>query len=117
MWDNKTTFVQVPARVYMDPPFDSLDVEFDAVLWLDQGDHFFMCELAQNGWGGCYEADEVALWMTAVDEKVGKLFVAHDAINALLDGTAGFECHIDGDSAMAWLREHRPATARQLESL
>jgi hypothetical protein len=88
------------------------EVEFDAEPWFRRADDQDVLLLAAEGWGGNYKSDEVAL--DARDE------TGHEGLVRLFDylelirdlpskkDACGFECHVDEDEALCWLREFRP---------
>jgi len=79
------------------------EVDFDALPWFQQANYDEIMALANYDWGGDYEADVVAEYVADSDEKVSQLFDYVEAKESM-----GFECHVDKDSAMAWLKEYRP---------
>ena len=69
---------------------------FDAVGWFAQASDQEIRELHAINWGGNYAADAVAEYFEASNE----------ILRRIVNGT-GFECEIDGDEAMAWLKQHK----------
>jgi hypothetical protein len=82
----------------------AVEVKFDAEEWFKTADDDMIKDLASCDWGGDYAADRVAMEMAIVDEEINKMF---DYVNAREE--IGFECHVDENDAMAWLRENKPA--------
>lgn len=79
-------------------------VEFNAVAWFEFALPQSIVALAKCGWGGNYAISHtVAMHMTDHNEDVKRMFtylsIAKDV---------GYECHVNEESAMAWLKEHRP---------
>ena len=76
------------------------EVTFDALPWFEQATDEEILALAAIEWGGDQEADQVAIFMEDLDENVATMF-NHKK-------NCGFECNVDEESAMAWLKEYRP---------
>jgi hypothetical protein len=76
-------------------------VNFDATPWFVGATDEEIQDLAECDWGGDYPADAVAEMIANVDPKVNNVleFKSHDV---------GFECHVDGDSAIEWIKNNRP---------
>ena len=91
-----------------------IEKEFDATAWFKQASDDKIVALSAAGWCGGYEADEVAEFYTHSD--LSELFSYLHAVNK--KGTSvGFECDVDEESAMAWLKQNRPEVfARILDS-
>ena len=93
--------VRVCAEVHDD--LRQLEVQFDAAPWFARASEDEIRALRGIGWGGNYEADDVARFFEDRHPEIGALM--------LFCRTAcrvGFECHIDENRAMQWLRLHRP---------
>ena len=88
-----------------------LRATFDATPWFEQASCEDIGKLAACDWGGDYPADEVAQFMAEQDGEVRKMFQYLDIV-----GNLGFECHVDRDDAIAWLRMFRHAVAALIES-
>ena len=84
-------------------------VDFDALPWFEQATDEEIVALAACGWGGDYEADEVALFF---EDKNPAIAVLLDHCRAADE--CGFECHVDEADALAWVRKHRPALEERL---
>ena len=85
--------------------------EFDATKWFEQASEKEILDLAKCDWGGDYPADNVA--RESVDW--------FDGIANVLDYCTrktdmGFECHVDGDEALTWLRNNRPLIYRKIDN-
>ena len=77
------------------------EVSFDATEWFEQATNSDILALRKIGWGGDYAADVVAQFFS-LDDDVEHLFWyvrAHDDI--------GYECHVDADDALEWIRQNR----------
>src|SRR5947207_601044 len=87
------------------------EVEFDAAPWFEQATDDDIRALADCAWGGDYPADAVAQFFEGKDEDIGDLFAylghANEARTAMLADRIGFECHVDQDEALAWLKGRR----------
>jgi hypothetical protein len=91
------------------------DVAFDATPWFLQASDNQILALAAIDWGGDYAADEVALFTRHREENLKALFDYLDRQPRVGGRDAvGFECHVDGDEAEAWLRQHRPTVHARL---
>ena len=80
---------------------------FDATAWFAQAGERDILDLAEIDWGGNYEADAVAEWSAdgLPNAAMQHMFRYTQARNE------GFECHVDGEDAMAWLDANRPDVA------
>ncbi len=76
--------------------------EFDARPILLQMDHGWLLDLARCDWGGEQPADDVALMAEKYDSNVREVF------EHVSRSDGGFECTIDGDRALEWLKDNRP---------
>lgn len=76
--------------------------EFDARPILLQMDPGWLLDLARCDWGGEQPADDVALMAEKYDSNVREVF------EHVSRSDGGFECTIDGDHALEWLKENRP---------
>ena len=90
------------------------EVSFNAISWFQQADAEEVLDLAGHGWGGDYPADAVAEFMEDRVHDIADMFRylerIHDTPHA-----CGFECHVDEDSAMEWLKIHRPDVAEFID--
>lgn len=94
----------IPAEVHTDDQVHK--VHFDAVEFFEQASDNEIRNLHKIGWGGDYDSDYVAHFMSDKDVNVSGLFERK--------GEQGFECHIDSDKAESWVSEHRPELAKEL---
>ena len=97
---------------YDESPDEDHRTGFDATGWFEQASEKEILELAEIGWGGNYPADDVAWW--AEDG------IPHPQIQSMFRYTQarniGFECHVDGKAAMAWLLAHKPDVATAIRA-
>jgi hypothetical protein len=93
------------------------EVEFDASPWFRQASDQEILDLAACDWGGDYPADGVAEFMSGQNPDLDALFGYLHSIHNLRSKTdcCGFECHVNSDDAIAWLKQHRPALAALLD--
>ena len=97
----------IKAEVHTD---DGLDrAYFEALPYFTDPDttDADILELAQCGFGGDYPADDVARYFDGKDADVTTLFKHHDDLLGTPRET-GFECRIDPEDALTWIRKHRP---------
>lgn len=86
-----------------------IEIEFDALEWLKQAKTEALANLATCGWRGDYPADEVAIFMADHDKDVAFLFKYLEiSSHRKNEGSEGFECSINGEHVMAWLKENEP---------
>ena len=80
----------------------NLSYDFDAEPWFEQASDEEIEGLRAIGWGGGYAADDVAHWFADEELLYG--------VGQVLDvADQGFEVHIDGDDAEAWIAANRSA--------
>ena len=89
------------------------EVQFDATPWFEAATDQEIEKLAAAGWGGDYPADEVAMQMADSVDGLADMFKYIEIAHKIRD--VGFECHVDSDSALAWLKLHRFALWEQLK--
>jgi hypothetical protein len=82
---------------------------FNAAPFFMQASDYTIRVIAEEGWGGHESADHVAEYLNGKDPAVTKMFVGKHA-----GPKQGFECNIDVDSALGWLKAHRPDLSRDL---
>lgn len=99
----------IAARCYSDDHV--AEAAFDARPWFKKASDEDIIELAKCEWGGDYPADSVAQWCRSVGN-VQRMF---DYVAARKD--IGYECCVESESAIEWLKEHRPAVARRIMEL
>lgn len=96
--------VLIEAKAYSD---DRLyEVEFDAAPWFKDASADAIITLANNGWGDCETADDIAL----------RIEDANPAVQSMLNycratqrsrRSVGFVCRVDPEQAMQWLKSNR----------
>jgi hypothetical protein len=87
---------------------------FQANRWLSDASDDQIKELFAISWGGDLEADEVAYFMEPLDLSV-ELALDYSRTGKQLSGDPmGFEVHVDGTEALAWLSAHRPELFKEL---
>jgi hypothetical protein len=96
---------------------DKMSITFDATPWFSEADSESIIQLAQHGWSSPWVAD--ALQHRPGYEHLRELIeYATERLEeeSLEDPTwSTFECVVSGPDAMAWLHEHRPDTAAQVD--
>lgn len=99
--------VEVKAEAHTDDYV--IQVDFDAKGYLSFAQPEDLVKLALCGWGGDYPADEVARHeaLSFENEDMNILF----GYLRLKRHGLGYECHVDEETAMTWLLEHRPEVA------
>lgn len=92
------------------------EINFDATLWFEQATADQLRTLSACDWGGDYPADEIAQFMDG-QPNIGAMFRYCEASNAADRSRdhVGFECHVDQEDALAWLKEHRPGILTLIE--
>ena len=75
-----------------------LAADFDATPFIAQASDKEIANLRDCDWHGDYAADDVAQFMADLDPNVQRVFDYLD-----IRGDMGFECHINGSEAEAWL--------------
>jgi hypothetical protein len=106
MKETKTKKQTIPAEVHTD--CHTAQARFDAEPWFNQASDQAILALAECGWGGDYPADEVAEFFsdTKRNKEVEDVFHTLRILRRKED--IGFECHVEEEPAMAWLRQNRP---------
>jgi hypothetical protein len=99
--------ISIPAEAHSDDFV--YKIEFDAEAWFAQAEDADILALAESGWGGDYAADTVVQWFEDRDDDVAAMF---DYL-ARKD-ECGYECHVDDEAALLWLKSHRPSLAKSL---
>lgn len=95
----------VPAGVWTDD--HTIEVEFDAALWLKDASDKDVIALAECEWCQDYAADAVAEGVTKKYWKVSAFFSGLALINSVRNEKSGFECGVDSEAAKEYLKEHR----------
>jgi len=94
----------VKARCHSDD--FAIDVLFDATEWLEQASDDEIKELAKIGWGGDYQADEVAQFFQ--ENTTERLFDYLSFNPRLMNGdNVGYECHLEENDVLEWLQKNR----------
>ena len=93
------------------------EVEFDAAPWFNQASDQEIFDLAECGWGGDYPSDAVAMDMAKHLDSIAALFVYLDNHNRSPRKHIGFECHVEREDAMNWLRANRPSLLIHIQDL
>ena len=94
-----------------------MEVSFKANDYFESASDEMLLELAASGWGGCEESDAVA----RDAESAGNVSVCAimDYVRSTRDrrNAVGFECYVNEDEAMRWIRQHRPWLTQRIENL
>lgn len=87
----------------------NVEVEFDVTPWFQQASDGEIRELARCGWGGDYPADEVARFFETKTREMTRLFEYLELVREdwSKKDLRGFECHVDPEDAMQWLKKKR----------
>ena len=80
------------------------ETTFDVRPILLQIDHGWLLDLARSDWGHDKPADDVALLAEKYDPDVRRV------MEYVRTAEGGFECSMDGNEAMEWLKDNRPDT-------
>lgn len=92
----------------------AIEISFNAVTWFEQASDDEIIALSECDWGGDYAADAVADYYRY--GPTSDLFSYLDAKQKQPGrDSIGFECSVDEDDAIYWLREHRPDLAMRIE--
>lgn len=97
---NEPKFI-IPAEVHTDDR--KVEVKFDAVKWFHAASPHEIAKLATEGWGRDYAADGVAEFIAAHNPDVKRVFDYLAIVNQEKT-VCGFECTIDQEAAMEWLK-------------
>ena len=90
----------IPAEVHSDDFV--YETSFDALPWFEQASDDEIVELAECEWGGDYPADDVARHFEDSDTDVAAVF------NYAARTDNGFECHVEEEPAIKWLKANKP---------
>jgi hypothetical protein len=84
-----------------------VEIDFDATPWFVQASDKKIQELIQIDFGGDLASDSVAEFF---EETTTKRLFEYLSFKPTMgsDERVGFECHVDEQEAMAWLRANRP---------
>lgn len=83
-----------------------LEVDFDATEWFEQASDLELVKLQAIDWSGDYQADAVAEYFDGKNDDISRFFKRKQEL--------GFECSVDADEAMEWLRINRVALWSQI---
>lgn len=100
--------VRVWAKVHSDD--HRMQAEFDAVPWFAQASDDEIVALAKGGRHRNRMADEVAQHFRGMP-KIAALFAYIEN-----QDDCGYECTIEADGAMNWLKQHRPELWKRIDS-
>lgn len=85
----------------------AVEVEFDADTWFKQATDQEIVDLVCCEFGGDYPADAVArdsaVWVFKLADMFTYIEIRHK-VEAM-----GFECHVDANDAVAWIKDNRPS--------
>jgi hypothetical protein len=97
--------IRVHAEVHDD--LHTCSVQFDAAAWFEQSRDEDIVALHDIGWGHGEAADVVALHFDDRHDVITGLFIVCRSTQGTRNAV-GFECSVDADSAMAWIKHYRP---------
>jgi hypothetical protein len=97
----------IRAEVHSDD--HKVEVNFDATAWFQQASEDEIVSVAACGWQYDYPTDNIAIWYSAANEEVQKLFFYLGIVQ-----DQGFGCWVHANDALAWLAENRPAARRKI---
>jgi len=97
--------LKVKAEVHSDDRV--FEIDFDATDWFCQASDEEIVDLIGCDWGGDYPADAVAQFYEGTNAEIGTLFSYLSSIKNTRKA-CGFECHVDGATAVEWLRKNKP---------
>ena len=92
----------------------AVEVKFDAEKWLAQATDQEIIDLVRREFGGDYPADDVAIASADWSEELASMFTYIEARSRV--ETIGFECHVDENDAIAWIKANRPSIALNMDS-
>jgi hypothetical protein len=85
----------------------AVEVPFDATPWFDQANEEQVLSLARCEWRGDYPSDAVAHFMAEQNDGVAEMFKYLELRSRI--ETIGFECSVNEQEAMIWLKANRTA--------
>ena len=97
--------VRIEAEVHDDD--HRMSVNFDAGAWFSQASDQEIIDLHETEWRGDEAADVVALFFEDKNEEIGALMVFCRSTQGT-HHPVGFECSVNEDDAMDWLKHNRP---------
>jgi hypothetical protein len=114
MSDDKNKEITVEAECHSDDY--KYRIAFDAAPFFEAAADDEIRALERCGWGGDYEADDVARFCEDRSDGLRRLFeyLSHEPTMPLSKDKVGFECHVDAASARRWLEANRAALAAEL---
>lgn len=105
----------MPERVYIRAEAHcdnhAVEVKFNAIRWFEQATGPNILALCECGWGGDYPADAVAEFMAEHDTALESMFEYIFAYNKSHKDHIGYECHINSEDALKWLKDRMPDLA------
>jgi|GEM_PF-4650951 len=110
----------IPAKAYSDDRV--VQISFDAAKWFEQASDQAILDLAECGWGGDYPADVIVYYdyakavLSKGHDKIRHLFAYLDAVRDT-SSACGFECHVDEEVAMEWIKDNRPHLLEQIHGM
>lgn len=110
--DNALLCPDVPAEVY--PDDRAFTVEFFANRWFAQASDSAILDLASEDWSNSEASDRVAQDTSEWSPDVEQVFHYQGTLDTFGKRSMGFECRVDPESAMAWLKRHRPGVWAQI---
>lgn len=112
---NKETIFEdpIPAAAYTDDQV--FNVNFLANPWFEVALEDEIAGLARNGWGPCYESEDIAVFISNINSDVSDMFNYLEIKNKHLEGKEGFGCIVNRGAALKWLKKHRPEVYRKLQ--
>jgi hypothetical protein len=99
--DNKN--LVIPAECHSDD--HAVQVAFDALPWFQSATDAQIEAVARDEWGPESTTDAIALFMESKCERVRFMFEYVHVRNQIED--IGYGCTVDGEKALAWLKDNR----------
>ena len=105
-YEAESSPVTIKAKAHSDDRV--YEVDFDAEPYFRNANAEAILQLAKCGWGGDYPADNVVLYVAekSLNDNVVAMFGYLERKNKTAD--VGFECRVDRESAMRWLKDRMP---------
>jgi len=97
----------------------NIEVEFDAAPWFRKASTKAMFALTQCGWRGDYPADDVAHFEAGKNKEVAFMFRYLEMMsnNPCKKDCMGFECSVNSEDAIGWLRDNRPKLVKTVRRI
>lgn len=89
----------------------AVEVEFNALQWFEQASQQDILALCECEWGGDYPADRVAEFMAEHDTMLESMFEHIFVYNESHKDHIGYECHVNSEDALRWLKDRMPDLA------